>query len=307
MTGIKRVCVLMGGESDERNISLRSGRAVVQALRRQGLNVTPVDARNGFKRRLERSRPDVVFIALHGKGGEDGVVQRELDRLGFSYVGSSATGSLNAFDKWKAKKLFLRNRIPTPEARFLTKRNWKKMQLHVLLPAVIKPTMNGSSIGVIMAETRAELRKAIEKSVQCYGEVLAERRIEGREFTVGILDGKALPVVELRPKRCFYDYKAKYTKGLTDYLVPAPIGEDLSLRLQKLAERVHQVLGLKHFCRVDVMVDCDEKPYVLEANTIPGFTNTSLLPKAAFAAGINFEELCFRLIELAREVKPNRA
>ena len=297
--GAVEVTVILGGSSHERAVSLRSGRAIYEALKRKGLSVNCVDARNGYRQTLRKTRPMAAFIALHGTGGEDGAIQRVLDRMGVPYVGSSPASSLIAFDKLRSKKLFDAQGIPTPTWTLLTRRNWQKESERFTPPVFLKPLRDGSSIGVILAETRQALKKGIAKSFTQYSSVLLEQKIEGREFTVGILGGKALPVIELRPKRKFYDYKAKYTKGLTNYLVPAPIDSHFAGQLQRLAEKVHQTIGLRDFSRVDIMADAENRPYVLEANSIPGFTETSLLPKAAQAVGIDFDHLCLELLELA--------
>ncbi|MBI4388217.1 MAG: D-alanine--D-alanine ligase [Candidatus Omnitrophica bacterium] len=300
MSSKEHVCVLYGGNSDERAISIRSGKAIMEALVRQGVSVTGVDAKNGYLKELQTQKPDLIFIALHGKGGEDGEVQKCLDRLRIPYVGSTAQGSQRAFDKAKAKRIFKKQGIPTPKSVVLTQKNWKQKLAHLSPPIVIKPICNGSSIGITMVESVGQLAKAVESSCKQYSIVLAEQKVVGREFTVGILDGKALPVIELKPKHAFYDFEAKYTPGLTDYLVPAPISDQLKRTLQMLAERTHAALGLRDFSRVDFMVDSGENPYVLEANSIPGFTETSLLPKAARVAGLEFDQLCLKLLELAK-------
>ena len=301
MNSSERICVLFGGSSDERSISIRSGTAILEALKRKGLSVEGIDARNGFQKELKLKKPDLAFIALHGKGGEDGFVQRVLQNLRIPFVGSASRASLCAFDKSRSKKIFREHHIPTPSWILLHRRNWKKNLGGVKLPAVIKPLRNGSSIGVVMVHTQTQLKSALQKSFLRYDKILVEEKIEGSEFTVGILGEQALPVIELRPKRAFYDFKAKYTKGLTEYLVPAPIDKTLAKKLQQMAKKTHHVLGLRDFSRVDFMVNHKNQPYVLEANSIPGFTETSLLPKAAQAVGIDFDELCVKLLNLARK------
>lgn len=297
---IERVCVLLGGVSDEREISLRSGEAVGAALKKGGYLVTMVDAVPGYEAKLVELKPDMVFVALHGKGGEDGAVQHILEELDLPYVGSGAIASRNAFDKELAKAIFVANDIRTPSYVVLNRESWNEAMIG-LLPerSVIKPTCNGSSIGVVMCEGRDELREAIGRSLERYDRILIEERIDGREFTVGIVGNEALPVIELRTKNLFYDFEAKYTKGLTEYLVPAPIDKKTTDTLQAMAEQTHQTLGLRDFSRVDFLVDNSGHPYVLEANNIPGFTETSLLPKAAKEAGVDFNSLCMKLVELA--------
>ena len=293
-----RVGVFSGGASSERAISLRSGRAVLEALSRSGASVVSIDPRNPRKVRESLPKINLAFLALHGKGGEDGTIQAELDRVGIPYVGSDARGSQLAFNKVEAKKLFGRAGIPTPEWRTVDKKTWRELK-NFPTPFFMKPLADGSSIGVFLVEDFSRAAEKIMQGLNRYGELLVERKIEGREFTVGILGKRALPVIELKPKRKFYDYRAKYTPGMTEYLVPAPIPLAWKRRFQEVAVKVHEVLGLRDFSRVDLVADSEGQPFVLEANTIPGFTELSLLPKAAREAGISFEELCLKLVEMA--------
>lgn len=299
MKSFSQICVLLGGNSHEREISIRSGNAVSEALTRSGFEVTQLDAKNGWREKLKSKKPDAVFIALHGAGGEDGEAQKTLESLGIPYVGSSPEASLDAFDKLRSKKIFEREAIPTPSWTLLTEKNWKKKLPELKIPLFIKPAADGSSIGVELIESEIELEPVIEKGLKQYDSIVVETAIQGREFTVGILGDQALPVLEVRPKRRFYDYIAKYTKGQTDYLVPAPIDSNLTMQLQALALKTHLALGLRDFSRVDMIVDLSGNVFVLEANSIPGFTETSLLPKAAQAIGISFDNLCAKLVELA--------
>ena len=293
-----RVGVFAGGVSSERAISLRSGRAVFEALAWSGVSVIHVDPYQQKKMKRALSEIDLAFLALHGKGGEDGTIQGSLERAKIPYVGSDVRGSRLAFDKVEAKKIFERSGIPTPVWRTVNRSNWRELKTFPT-PFFVKPVADGSSIGVFLVE---DFRRSAEKLMQGlkhYGELLVEQQIEGREFTVGILGARALPVIELRPKRKFYDFRAKYTRGMTEYLAPAPIPREWKSRFQRCALRVHKVLGLRDFSRVDLMADREGRPFVLEANTIPGFTELSLLPKAAREAGISFEALCLKLVEMA--------
>ena len=293
-----RVGVLSGGVSSERAISLRSGRAVRNALGRAGVTVIPVDPQNRSRLPSLLSQIDLAFLALHGRGGEDGTIQRQLEKAGIPYVGSDPRASRLAFEKVRAKRIFERKGIPTPSWRTFTPRDWRMLK-DFPTPFFVKPVADGSSIGVFLVE---DFTRSVEKIIQAlkqYPVLLAEKRIVGREFTVGILGNRALPVVELKPQRPFYDYRAKYTPGMTEYLVPAQIPVSWRRRFQRLALRVHQALGLRDFSRIDLMADRKGKPFILEANTIPGFTELSLLPKAAKEAGISFEMLCMRLIGMA--------
>jgi len=289
----------LGGRSHERPISLRSGKAVYQALKSAGLDVVMIDTANGFRSKLKREPIDLAFLALHGVGGEDGAIQKILNRSRIPYVGSNPKSSALAFDKAQAKRLFLRFGIPTPHYDVLTRKNWKQTLKQWNPPYVIKPVNEGSSIGVFFVQRKGSESRKIQSSFKRYPRLLIEKEINGREFTVGILGNRALPVIELKPKRKFYDYKAKYTKGLTEYLIPAPISKDLSSKLRAIALKAHRALGLRDLSRVDFKVDVSENPFVLEVNSIPGFTGTSLLPKAAKQVGLDFTELCLSLLGMA--------
>ena len=296
-----RVGVFLGGKPRERVISLKSGMAVYQALKNAGLDVILIDTANGFHSKIKHGFIDLAFLALHGRGGEDGTVQRFLARRRIPYAGSNAKASALAFDKIRAKKLFLKHGIPTPDFDVLTQKNWKTKIRKWDPPYVIKPSSEGSSIGVFFVEHGQIKAKQIQASLKYYPRLLVEKMIKGREFTAGILGEKPLPVIELKPKRKFYDYKAKYTKGLTDYLIPAPVSSELAYQLQTIALKVHKILGLRDLSRIDFKVDSFNQPYVLEANSIPGFTETSLLPKAAREIGIDFTKLCLKLLKMAQK------
>jgi len=294
-----KIGVFLGGHSPERAISLRSGKAVASALEAGGYDAVCLDpAKPG---EVMRFLPllDAAFIAMHGAGGEDGAIQRFLSRHKMAYVGSGPAACRRAFDKSTAKRLFRKNRIPTPDFTVIRARDYKTRLAGFQPPYFVKPLRDGSSIGVFCVEDFRKSEPRLVRALKQYGELLAEKKIQGREFTVGILGRRALPVIELKPKRSFYDYKAKYTKGMTDYRVPAPIPKRLAVRLQRLAEKVHRTLGMRDFSRVDMMADESGNPYVLELNAIPGLTELSLLPKAAAAAGISFEAMCKGLVRRA--------
>lgn len=295
-----RVAVFLGGRSHERSISLRSGEAVYQALKSAGVDVIKIDTANGFKAKLKAEPVDLAFLALHGTGGEDGTIQKILNRSRIPYVGSGPKASASAFNKATAKRLFLRLGIPTPSYEVVTAKNWARKLKKWNPPYVVKPVREGSSIGVSFVDRLSEARQKIQSTLKNYPQLLIERKIEGREFTVGILGEKALPVIELKPKRAFYDYKAKYTKGMTEYLVPAPISRSLTNQLQSIALRAHRAIGLRDLSRVDFKVDSAGHPFVLEVNSIPGFTEMSLLPKAAKHIGLEFNDLCVGLLEMAQ-------
>ncbi|MBI3314248.1 MAG: D-alanine--D-alanine ligase [Candidatus Omnitrophica bacterium] len=294
-----RIGVLLGGNSSERKVSLRSGRAVASALQNSGYKPIRIDPRHARRTKSQLGRIDLAFIALHGEGGEDGKIQKQLERRRLPYIGSDALASERAFDKYLAKRIFQKKRVPTPPFVVVNRRDWQSKLRRFPTPFVVKPLREGSSIGVFFVEDFSKCAEKLRKALKEYKMLLVERKIMGREFTVGILGDQALPVVELKPKRSFYDYRAKYTKGMTSYLVPAPIPAKIAKRLQKTALLAHRSLGLRDFSRVDIMMDKHNRPYVLEANTIPGFTALSLLPKAARAAGISFEDLCCQLIDAA--------
>lgn len=300
------VGVLAGGDSSERKISLRSGRAVTQGLARSGFDVLAIDPKDRQGTKNQLSQIDVAFIALHGHGGEDGKIQKLLERAGVPYIGSGPRESLLAFDKVKAKRIFERSGIPTPPWRVFRRQEWRAMRKFPA-PFFVKPVANGSSIGVFLVEDFDVSAEKIMRAFRQYPVLLAEKQIVGREFTVGILADRALPVIELRPKRQFYDYTAKYTRGMTEYRVPAPIPDAWRRRFQQVALEVNRILGLRDLCRVDLMTDASGNPFVLEANTIPGFTELSLLPKAARKAGISFDELCQRLVRLAWKRRNGKA
>lgn len=295
-----RVGVLCGGNSSERAISLRSGKAVLEALRRSGIPVVPIDPQTPQKMKTALSQIDLAFIALHGRGGEDGSIQRRLEKVRIPYVGTGPQGSRLAMNKIAAKKVFVKTGIPTPPWKTFNRSTWKRLE-GFPTPFFVKPVDDGSSIGVFLVEDFHRSVEKLMRALRKYPVLFAEKKINGREFTVGILGNRALPVIELRPTRSFYDFRAKYTKGMTEYLVPAPIPESWRKKFQRVAFRVHQALGLRDFSRVDLLADEKGNPYVLEANTIPGFTEFSLLPKAAREAGISFESLCLRLIRMAEQ------
>jgi D-alanine-D-alanine ligase len=283
----------MGGLSAEREVSLRSGRAVAAGLERAGYSVCEVDVRGrGF-----RLPPGVeaVFIALHGEFGEDGEVQSDLDGRGIPYTGSGAAASRAAFDKVLSKRCFETSGIPTPAYAVLNGDGIMPMSP----PLVVKPPRQGSSIGCSIVDGPGGWAAAVRESVKYERTILVERYIEGRELTVGVLGNEALPVIEIVAPGGNYDYTAKYTAGRTRYLAPAPISPEEEAACRDVSMRVFKVLGCRGMGRVDIRMGRDGVPYVLELNSIPGFTETSLLPKAAACAGIGFPELCGRIMELA--------
>ncbi|HOW88048.1 MAG TPA: D-alanine--D-alanine ligase [Candidatus Omnitrophota bacterium] len=302
----KKVGVVRGGLSAERRISLRSGRAVTRALKRVGIAAFPVDPadRRAFSQKIRAA--DILFIALHGKGGEDGALQKALERKGILFTGASSAACRKSFNKHISKQYFRALGVPTPAYAILDKTNWRSRAASFPAPYFVKPLDGGSSQGVFLVEDFRKSAEKLRRSVLRFGKVLIEKKIVGRELTAGLLGDLKLPVVEVKPSRPFYDYKAKYTKGMTVYEVPARIPARVAQKVQKIAYRVYRGLGLRGFSRVDVMLDRRNRPYVLEVNSIPGLTEFSLLPKAARAIGIGFEELCMRVLLEAHKRKKKR-
>ncbi len=281
-----RIVVLMGGRSSEREISLKTGRAVAEALKEMGHEVIEMDLTEELPCKLLEIKPDKVFIALHGPYGEDGRVQGMLDILGIPYVGSGVLGSAVAMDKDITKRLLRSEGLPTPD--WVCVRRGEEVRWN-RFPAVVKPADQGSSVGLKVVKNREELTEAVKEVFRFTEKVLVEVFIRGRDMTVGVLKDRPLPVIEIRPKKGIYDYESKYTKGLTEYVFLED--EELSRKLQDLAMRVHRLLELKDLSRVDFRVGEEGEPYILEVNTIPGMTELSLFPMACRRAGLDFKEL----------------
>ena len=293
------ITVLLGGPSEEREVSLNSGRAVASALRRCGHRVTTGDISPDDLSVLGRSA-DLIFIALHGAFGEDGQLQAVLEERRIPYVGSNAAASHLAIDKAASKRRFTDCVIPTPAYKVVHAAQINQAVNCWKLPTVIKPVDQGSSVDTMIARDAFGFQSALERVVRKYGRCLIEEYIKGPELTVGILGEDALPVCEIRTPREFYDYKAKYIENTTEYLFDLDLPEALLNEVQRLSLEAHRALGCTDFSRVDWMVDeASGRPYVLEVNTIPGFTDHSLLPKAAERVGISFDQLCQRIIEMA--------
>lgn len=289
----RHMVVLMGGPGSEREVSLRSGAAVAGALRQGGHRVTEVDV----------TGPDFVLpedtglcvLMLHGTFGEDGQIQAILDRRGLAYTGEGATASRAAFDKIASKDLFAKAGVPTPRWEVLTAGQKPSMPF----PFVVKAPREGSSVGVHLVRKADQLEAALADCAAMDREILVEELVDGRELTVGVVGDRALPVVEIRPQEGFYDYAHKYTKGASSYFCPAPLDAETTRRVQETALAAHRSLGLEVYSRVDILLRADGRLFVLEANTIPGMTETSLLPKAAAAAGTPFPALCEEIARLS--------
>ena len=292
------ITVLAGGPGAEREVSLRSGAAVVRALQALGHSVSQQDPAD--QDWALPAQTEVVFLALHGEYGEDGTVQRLLEGQRVPYTGSGPRGSALAWDKAASKTVFEQHKISTPRWALLENAD-AAVPAEIPPPWVLKPTLQGSSVGLQMVDTPGEWPAALAASAGRGGAVLCEERITGREITVGILDGEPLPIIEIEPKAGHYDYENKYTVGATEYHCPAQLDDAVTARASELSLRAWQAVEGRHFGRVDLMLDADLEPFVLEVNTLPGLTETSLLPKAAAAAGISFEQLCQRMVELALE------
>ncbi|MFO1497430.1 MAG: D-alanine--D-alanine ligase [Verrucomicrobiota bacterium] len=290
------ITVLLGGPSAEREVSLKTGQAVAKALRSVGHRVHEIDP----DPRQLRVPPDteVVFLALHGTYGEDGTVQAQLEDLGLPYTGCDRESSRLAFDKVLTKKRCLSAGVPTARYAVLTSPSapWPNGWAP---PVVLKPVRQGSSVGLQFVDRVADWGSALAESFRYDAEVLMEERVVGRETTVAILNDRALPIVEIRPKQGAYDYQNKYTPGRTEYLCPAPFDADMTQRIQAAGLEAFRAVGGRDYGRIDIMVHESGVPFVLEVNTLPGMTETSLLPKAAAAAGLSYAQLCQEMISLA--------
>ena len=306
---MSKVVVLKGGRSLERSVSLRSGARVEDALERLGHDVVGIDVSTDLMPRLREARPDVAFVAMHGRDGEDGTVQELLEIAGVAYTGSGPAACARATDKVLAKHLMIEAGIPTPPFFAFNETAFGELGAAEALPAieerlefpiVVKPSSQGSALGIKFARSAEDVPAALVAAFSYDSKVLLERYVEGRDLAVSILDGEPLPIVEAVPRdEAFYDFEARYEIGRTDFVCPAELSDDLAGRCQDLALATYRLLGCRDFARVDLMLGADGEPTVLEANPIPGLTETSLLPQAAEAAGIGFDELVGRILELA--------
>lgn len=283
----QKIAVLMGGVSSEREISLKSGKAVSESLARRGYNVTAIDVDRNLAAKLKRHGVTVAFIALHGRWGEDGTVQGLLEIMGIPYTGSGVLGSSLAMDKAVMKLLLQSVGIPTPV--WCVVENGKNT-VKLPLPFVVKPANEGSTIGISIVREKKEIGPALALARKYDRKVVAERYVEGDEITVAIVNGEALPVVQVKPAKGFYDFEAKYTKGMTEYLVPAKIAEKVAKEASDIAVKVYQVFELAGCARIDMLVE-EGVPQVIDINTSPGMTETSLVPKAWNHLGRTFDDL----------------
>lgn len=298
----KTIAVILGGSSSEREVSLRTGEAIATALESSGHSVVRFDPKSQPLVELLNAKIDAVFIALHGKGGEDGCIQGFLETAKIPYTGSGVLSSALCYDKLRTKIFLSHYGVKTPDYLVYHKgedtSTWAKNH-SVHFPVIVKPSHEGSSVGMTIVKEAAGLPAALEKAVPYCNEVLVEAFIAGCEVTCGVLGLEALPLIEVAPKSGFYDYESKYTPGKTEYILPARITSTTAERITKESVSIMNWLGCRGAARLDYMIDASGEPYFLEINTIPGMTQTSLLPKAAAAAGISFEQLCERILNSA--------
>ncbi len=306
-----KVLVLYGGWSKEREVSIRSGQKVLNSLKLMGFNAIGLDMQKDYYERIKEISPDVVLIMLHGKPGEDGTIQGALELMGIPYTGSRVLASAVGINKIATKRLLIEQGIPTPDYYYDPfEKNFKTLSKKALeklgLPLVVKPVDEGSSIGVHIVKDKETLEAVVEEDLKEFGDIYFEKFIEGKSVTVGILgtgkDSFALPILELRPKgREFYDYEAKYTKGLTEFIIPAQIPDGTYKKLQEDSVLTHQLIGCRGFSRVDAVVSNDATGYILEINTIPGMTELSDLPAEAAHVGIDYNTLVLYILSSAFE------
>lgn len=299
-----RVAVLMGGRSAEREISLISGETVLAALIKQGIDAHKVDVGLDVAEQLTLGNYDRAFIMLHGRGGEDGQIQGLLQSMAIPFTGSDVTGAVLSMNKIVSKQAWLQQGLPTATfERVTAESNIDDVIKRLGLPLIIKPVNEGSSIGMTKVNTASELLSAIELATQFDAEVMAERWIEGPEYTVAIMGQSALPMIQLKTPNVFYDYEAKYQSNSTEYLCPCGLSEKDETYCQQLALKAFNGLRMKGWGRIDLMRDQDGEFYLLEANSVPGMTDHSLVPMAANQDGVNFEALVWQILETSFEVK----
>ena len=311
---MSRIAVLKGGRSLERNVSLKSGARVEDALERLGHDVHGVDVGHDLVARLRELDPDAAFVALHGRDGEDGTVQELLEIIGVPYTGSGVGACMRCADKVLAKHAFRAAGIATPDFFAFSEAAFKELGAAEALgaieerlgfPLVVKPADQGSALGIKFAAEAGDVPAALVAAFSYSDRVLLERHVHGRDLAVSVLDGEALPIVEAVPRdEDFYDFEARYEIGRTEFVCPAELGDEVAARAQELALRAHATLGCAGFSRVDLMLGDGDELAVLEVNAIPGLTETSLLPQAAEAAGISFDELVGRILEGALSSRP---
>jgi D-alanine-D-alanine ligase len=296
----KIIGVLMGGLSPEQEISVITGNSVVEALKKKGLNALPIHVDYEIGKTLQSNPIDVAFIALHGTFGEDGCIQGLLEYFKIPYTGSGVMGSALAYDKLKSKEILKFHEIPTADYEVFYKNSNEKICRTQNLPVVVKPTNQGSSMGISIVKNENEWEPALKTAFTYSDEIIVEKFIEGKLLAIGMNEMEPMPIVHIRPKSGFYDYEAKYTSGKTEYICPADLEENEVDQCRKIAKQVFQVLRGRGFPRVDVILDNEGTPFVLEMNTIPGMTPTSLLPMAAREMGLEFDDLAVEILKTAQ-------
>ena len=293
-----RVAVVMGGAAAERDISLISGRAVLGALQRQGVDAYALDWRDDGLAAMLNRRPARVFNIVHGRGGEDGVLQGALEALGLPYTGSGVLASALSMDKLRTKLCWKGAALPPPAWHVLEKEaDLADCAQSLGFPLMVKPSLEGSSFGISRVADAAQLANAWREAARFGCDVFAESWIDGREYTAGVLGGEALPLIRLETPNQFYDFDAKYQADTTRYHCPCGLEEAREKELRRLALDACRLLGVTGWARVDLLLDAQERPWLIEVNTVPGMTDHSLVPMAAQAAGLGFDELCWRILE----------
>jgi D-alanine-D-alanine ligase len=296
-----KVAVLMGGKSAEREISLMSGNGVLKALRSKGVDAHAFDPAEKSVFDLRREGFARCFIALHGRGGEDGTIQGALETLGIPYTGSGVMGSAIGMDKWRTKMVWIANGIPTPRFKILDDQsNWKSVVRELKLPLIVKPANEGSTLGLTKVTKVKDLPAAYELAAKKYRDIaLAEQFVDGPEYTASVLGDEALPLIRIEAPKGNYDYRNKYFTDDTKYHCPSGLPAKKEKELQALTLRAFRAVGCRGWGRIDIMLDASKKPWLLEVNTSPGMTGHSLVPMAARAVGISYEDLCVKILELA--------
>jgi D-alanine-D-alanine ligase len=293
----KKIGVLYGGFSSEREISILSGKAVLRALEKLKINVCGIDVDRSIAGKIKKEKIDIAYIALHGLVGEDGAIQGMLKTLGIPYTGCGIFASAVSMDKDISKKMFQCAGILTPEWKTLKK--FETVPEIKNYPVVVKPIAQGSALGVTIVKKAACFTAAAKEAFKYDKEIVIEQFVEGKEITVGVLDGKSLPIIEIVPKGKFYDFKSKYQKGGSKHIIPARISAKACKTAQNYAEKIYRIFKCTAACRVDMIVDKNDKVWTLENNTVPGMTETSLLPQACLCAGYDFESLVLKIVSSA--------
>ena len=292
-----KVLVLMGGWSNEREISLVSGSFVYDSLIKSGVNTIKLDLTKNNLNEIEKISPDRVFIILHGKGGEDGEIQKYLDSLNIPYTGSNSESSKLCMNKRSTKEILLSNDILTPNYEKISEMEISSIKKRFQYPFIVKPSAEGSSIGVYIVENDGDLEKAISANEKISSDFIAEDYIEGLEYTVGILGDSALPVIKLLPPGKFYDFNAKYESDKMQYICPSQLDDSMEYELKKISLNCFKACGCKGWGRVDIIIDDKGNPWVIELNTVPGMTSHSLVPLAAKQRDIDFENLVLKILD----------